>query len=141
MILIHVPYIYINTKSSLQVIGQYKEAQEDFQCILQNDEQYIPALKGLAQACLGLARENLAKQLLGRAKRNLQQAADNLTNAVIIRSDLSCNWKLLGDVCYRAATMSKKYRYLEIKSILMKSDSAKKCITIEGDEILVLSIR
>ncbi|EZA59238.1 Tetratricopeptide repeat protein [Ooceraea biroi] len=123
------------------LIGQHKEAREDFENILENDKQYIPALKGLAQACLGLARENISRQLLCRGRDNLQRAADSLTDAVMIRSDLSCNWKLLGDVCYKVATMPEKYRYLRVKPILMKRDSAENYVSIKGDEILMLSAR
>ncbi|XP_050460410.1 tetratricopeptide repeat protein 37 isoform X1 [Cataglyphis hispanica] len=123
------------------LIGQHKEAKEDFENILENDKQYILALKGLAQACLGLARENITKQFLCRARENLQQAADNLTDAIMIRSDLSCNWKLLGDVCFRTAGMPEKYCFLRVKPILMKSDSIEEHMSIRGNEILRLSIR
>lgn len=124
-----------------QLIGQHVEAKEDFESILQNDEQYIPALKGLAQACLGLARENISRQCLGRAREYLQQAADTLTDAIMIRSDLSCNWKLLGDVCYRMANMPQKYCRLNVKPILVKHESTEKYIKIKEDEVLALSIR
>lgn len=123
------------------LIGQHKEAKEDFESILENDKQSILALKGLAQACLGLARENITKQFLCRARENLQQAADNLTDAIMIRSDLSCNWKLLGDVCFRTASMPERYCYLRVKPILMKYDDTEKYMRIRGNEILMLSIR
>ncbi|XP_011878141.1 PREDICTED: tetratricopeptide repeat protein 37 [Vollenhovia emeryi] len=123
------------------LIGQHKEAKEDFEGILQNNKQHILALKGLAQACLGLARENVAKHFLCRARENLQQAADSLIDVITIRSDLLCNWKLLGDVCYRVVTLPEKYCYLTIKSALMKCDSAEKYMNIKGDEILMLAIR
>ncbi|XP_012537096.1 tetratricopeptide repeat protein 37 [Monomorium pharaonis] len=123
------------------LIGQHKEAKEDFESILQNDKQHILALKGLAQACLGLARENIAKHFLCRARENLQQAVDGLVDAIMIRSDLLCNWKLLGDVCYRTVTIPETYCYLRVKSVLIKSDSAETYLNIKGDEILMLSIR
>jgi len=135
-------HIYILIQNLfLQLIGQHKEAKEDFENILENDKKYILALKGLAQACLGLAKENMAKHFLCRARENLQQAVDNLTEAIMIRSDLSCNWKLLGDVCFRTAGLPEKYCYLRVKSILMKCDSAEEYMKIRGNEILTLSIR
>jgi len=108
---------------------------------LKNDNQYVPALKGLSQACLGLAKENISKQFLCRARDNLQQAGDNLTDVVMIRPDLSCNWKLLGDVCYKIATMPEKYCYFIVKPILMKCDNTEDYMKIKGDEILMLSAR
>ncbi|KAG7189428.1 hypothetical protein KM043_017131 [Ampulex compressa] len=123
------------------ILGQYEEAKIDFELILSNEPRYVPALKGLAEMCLGLARINLGEQLLGQARDNLQQAIDCLTEAIMERNDLSCIWKLLGDVCYKASTMSKKYSHLKVSSILMKSDSADEYITITGFEISSLSIR
>ncbi|EFN89108.1 Tetratricopeptide repeat protein 37 [Harpegnathos saltator] len=123
------------------LIGQHKEAKEDFDSILQNNEQYILALKGLAQTCLGLASECTSKYLLSQARENLQQAADSLTSAVMIRSNLSCNWKLFSDVCYRIAAMPMKYCYLNVKPILVKSDSTKQYIKVKGEETLKLAIR
>jgi len=123
------------------LIGQYNEAKEDFENILENDKQYILALKGLAEACLGLAKENITKQFLCRARENLQQAADSLTDAVMIRNDLSCNWKLLGDVCYRTVTLTEKYCYLKIKPILMNCNSTEHYVKIKRDEVLTLAIR
>lgn len=119
---------------------------------MQNDKQHILALKGLAQACLGLAKENIAQQFLCRARENLQQATDNLVDAIMIRSDLLCNWKLLGDVCYRIITLPEKYCYLRIKPLIMiklsmdfandcVNDSAENDVNIKGDDILKLSIR
>lgn len=124
-----------------QLIGQHKEAKEDFESILQHEKQHIFALKGLAQACLGLAKENIAKQFLCRARENLQQAADSLTDAVMVRGDLSCNWKLFGDVCYKVATLPEKYCYLKVKRILMKFDNIDEHVIIKGDEIVTLSVR
>lgn len=108
---------------------------------MQSDEQHIFALKGLAQACLGLAKENIARQFLGRARENLQQAADSLTDAITRRSDLCCNWKLLGDVCYRMVTLSEKYCHLSVRPILTKSDSSEEYVVIRKNEILTLAIR
>ncbi|XP_077270060.1 superkiller complex protein 3 isoform X1 [Temnothorax americanus] len=127
------------------LIGQHKEAKEAFESILQNDERHILALKGLAQACIGLAKENIAKQFLCRARENLQQAADSLVDVIMIRNDLLCNYKLLGDVCYRIVTLPEKYCYLRIKPnafslAMMNCDSTEKYVNIKGDEILMLSI-
>ncbi|KAF3430707.1 hypothetical protein E2986_08054 [Frieseomelitta varia] len=123
------------------IIGQYKEAKKDFECILINESCYIPALKGLAEACLALAKNCTAKQLLGRANDYLQQAMDNLTIAIKECKDTSCLWKLLGDVCYRVATLPEKYSHLKISSILFKHESVENIILLKRLDIFTLSIR
>lgn len=70
----------------------------------------------------------------------------------MIRSDLLCNIKLLGDVCYRIITLPEKYAYLRIKSSIKSKlsinfandcddDCTKEYTNIQGDDILKLSIR
>lgn len=70
----------------------------------------------------------------------------------MIRSNLLCNIKLLGDVCYRIITLPEKYCYLKIKSSIKNklsinftngcdNDCTKEYVNIQGDDILALSIR
>ncbi|CAG5092823.1 Similar to TTC37: Tetratricopeptide repeat protein 37 (Homo sapiens) [Cotesia congregata] len=65
------------------VLGRHDEAKEAFIQVLSQEQRYILALKGLAETCLGLAKESASKQLLGRARRNCQQAIDCITDAII----------------------------------------------------------
>ncbi|KAF7996121.1 hypothetical protein HCN44_010377 [Aphidius gifuensis] len=123
------------------VLGRHEEAKTAFIQILTHEKKYIPALKGLAETCLGLAVENLSNQLLGRAKRNIQQAVDSLTNAIVENSDFSCLWKLLGDACYRTAIMPLKYCCLDVVPSLVKSDSTQKKIVIERSQLFSLATR
>ncbi|CAD6233381.1 GSCOCG00007165001-RA-CDS [Cotesia congregata] len=104
-------------------------------------QRYILALKGLAETCLGLAKESASKQLLGRARRNCQQAIDCITDAIIENSNLSCLWKLLGDASYRVAILPEKYCYVEVTPGLIKSMSEKYRITIHQSELFTLAAR
>ncbi|XP_057320439.1 SKI3 subunit of superkiller complex protein [Microplitis mediator] len=123
------------------VLGRHDEAKEAFTQVLSQEQRYIPALKGLAETCLGLAKENASKQLLGRARRNCQQAIDSLTDAIIENSNLSCLWKLLGDACYRVAILPEKYCYVEVTPGLIKSMSEKYRIEIHQSELFTLAAR
>lgn len=98
-------------------------------------------MKGLAETCLGLAKENASKQLLGRARRNCQQAIDCITDAIIENSNLSCLWKLLGDASYRVAILPEKYCYVEVTPGLIKSMSEKYRIEIHQNELFTLAAR
>ncbi|XP_034193237.1 superkiller complex protein 3 [Osmia lignaria lignaria] len=123
------------------IIKQYNEAKIDFENLLLNEPNYIPALKGLGETCLALAKEYIAKQLLGRAKNHLQLAMDCLTTAIKERKNTSCIWKLLGDVCYRVATMPEKYGHLQVSSILIKRDDTEDIVMLKRRDLFLLSSR
>ncbi|XP_015592231.1 tetratricopeptide repeat protein 37 [Cephus cinctus] len=123
------------------MLSQHIEAKQDFEHVLQQEPSYIPALKGLAETCLGLAKEYMQQRLLGRVRDNIQQATDYLTEVIIERSDLSCIWKLLGDSCYRMATLPKKYCTLSVVPDLVMSKSQGTRISIGRSDIFLLSSR
>lgn len=123
------------------IIGQYNEAKNDFEHILIYESRYIPALKGLAETCLALAKEYTAKQFLGRANDCLQQAMNSLIVAIKERKDTSCIWKLLGDICYRVAILPEKYSYLKVSSILIKYEDIENIILLKKQDMFSLSIR
>ncbi|XP_003703191.3 superkiller complex protein 3 [Megachile rotundata] len=123
------------------IINQYNEAKTDFENLLLDEPNYIPALKGMAETCLALAKEYISKQLLGRAKDYLQRAMDNLTTAVKERKNTSCIWKLLGDVCYRVATMPEKYSHLKVSSILIKRNDTEDVVMLKQRDLFLLSSR
>ncbi|XP_043250095.1 tetratricopeptide repeat protein 37 [Colletes gigas] len=122
-------------------LGQYSSAKKDFEHILLSKSCYVPALKGLAEACIALAKVNTSQQFLGRAVDNLQQAMDSLALVITSRNDLSCVWKLLGDVCYRAALLPTKYSRLKVPLVLMKSEMTEYTVLTERRDILLLSAR
>lgn len=98
-------------------------------------------MKGLAEACIALAREYISKQMLGRANDNLQQAMDSLTIVITERKDISCTWKLLGDVCYRTALLPEKYCYLKVPSTLLNSYNSDGTALLKRRAIFLLSTR
>lgn len=134
-------YSMIQIANIKLIIGRLENAKEDFEQILSNEANYIPALKGLAETCLSLAKNNFLKQFLGCARDNLQQAIECLTCAILNNSELSCIWKLLGDVCYKCATMSEKYCYLQVMPSLMNYKNTEKYIIIRRKELFLLSTR
>ncbi|XP_011301228.1 tetratricopeptide repeat protein 37 [Fopius arisanus] len=122
------------------VLGRHLEAKKAFLEVLSQERRYIPALKGLAETYLGLARENSRAQLLGRSSENIQQAADCLTDAIVEKPSLSCLWKLLGDACYRAATFPQKYCTLNVAGGLVQNPTERR-VTLKKTELLSLSSR
>lgn len=79
--------------------GQHKDAATDFASVLRVDPDYVPALKGLAEAHLALARQYLEQGLCGLGLDHCQAAVDAAARAVALRGQLVCLWKLLADTC------------------------------------------
>ncbi|XP_040010998.1 tetratricopeptide repeat protein 37 [Xiphias gladius] len=88
-----------------QTLGKFKEAVAEYlQITAQQD--YVPALKGLGECQLSLAKSLMEDCRDGGAIDLIQQAIQNLFTAVELRPDLSCLWKLLGDACTAVSTVS-----------------------------------
>uniref|UniRef100_A0A3Q3MVM9 SKI3 subunit of superkiller complex n=1 Tax=Labrus bergylta TaxID=56723 RepID=A0A3Q3MVM9_9LABR len=88
-----------------QTLGKFKEAVAEYlQITAQQD--YVPALKGLGECQLALAKSLMEDCRDGGAIDLIQQAIQNLYRAVTLRPDLSCLWKLLGDACTAVSTVS-----------------------------------
>ncbi|KAM4050000.1 superkiller complex protein 3 isoform 2-T3 [Anomaloglossus baeobatrachus] len=82
-----------------QILGTYTEAVTEYQHIVQKSGEYVPALKGLGECHLMLAKGALADFLDGKAVDIIAKGLEYLTRAVQQRPDLLCLWKLLGDSC------------------------------------------
>lgn len=88
-----------------QTLGNFKEAAAEYIQIT-TQEDYVPALKGLGECQLSLAKALLEDCRDGGAIEFIQKAIHNLFKAVKLRPDLSCLWKLLGDACSAVSVVS-----------------------------------
>ncbi|XP_035022262.1 tetratricopeptide repeat protein 37 isoform X2 [Hippoglossus stenolepis] len=88
-----------------QTLGKFKEAAAEYlQITAQQD--YVPALKGLGECQLSLAKCLMEDCRDGGAIDLIQQAIKNLFRAMELRPGLSCLWKLLGDACTTVSSVS-----------------------------------
>ncbi|XP_061584934.1 tetratricopeptide repeat protein 37 [Cololabis saira] len=105
-----------------QTLGKFKEAVAEYlQITAQRD--YVPALKGLGECQLSLAKCLQEDCRDGGAIDLIQQAIQNLFRAVQLRPDLSCLWKLLGDACTAVSKVSPKRAQVLVPAFLVGSDS------------------
>ncbi|XP_041643550.1 tetratricopeptide repeat protein 37 [Cheilinus undulatus] len=105
-----------------QTLGKFKEAVAEYlQITAQQD--YVPALKGLGECQLSLAKSLMEDCRDGGAIDLIQQAIHNLFRAVTLRPDLSCLWKLLGDACTAVSTVSPNRVQVQVPSQLAGLDS------------------
>uniref|UniRef100_A0A8C3AS86 SKI3 subunit of superkiller complex n=1 Tax=Cyclopterus lumpus TaxID=8103 RepID=A0A8C3AS86_CYCLU len=88
-----------------QTLGKFREAVAEYlQITAQQD--YVPALKGLGECQLSLAKCLMEDCRDKGAIELIQQAIQNLFRAVEMRPDMSCLWKLLGDACTAVGTVT-----------------------------------
>ncbi|XP_029428963.1 tetratricopeptide repeat protein 37 [Rhinatrema bivittatum] len=102
-----------------QILGKYKEAVAEYQQIIKKSEHYVPALKGLGECYLMIARGALADYLDGKAVDHIEQAIEFFTRAVQHRPDVSCLWKLLGDACTCLHIVSPSKVHIHVLGILV----------------------
>lgn len=107
-----------------QILGKYENAIVTYQQILEKTEEYVPALKGLGECYLMLARSALEKYLDMRAVGYIEQALEFFTRATKQRPDISSLWKLLGDTCTSVHVISPtKVNVQVLGSLLGKNES------------------
>lgn len=68
-----------NIRTTLKI---YKEAIESYETLLNQHPNYIPALKGIADAQLGIAQQFLEERLIGRCKAHAEEAVNYLIRLV-----------------------------------------------------------
>uniref|UniRef100_A0A4W4G0A7 Tetratricopeptide repeat domain 37 n=1 Tax=Electrophorus electricus TaxID=8005 RepID=A0A4W4G0A7_ELEEL len=95
-------YSLYQTAAIKQVLGRFSEAAGEYRQIIATEE-YVPALKGLGECLLALAKSAMEDYLDGRAIDLIQEC---LSLSISKRPDLSCLWKLLGDACTSCSTVS-----------------------------------
>src|SRR5690606_9272205 len=79
------------------MLGLREEAVTDFRMLLEQVPNYLPALKGLGEAYIGLSMDHRDAGLSSRAADDIRCAVDVIKRCIEIQDDLHCLWKLLGD--------------------------------------------
>lgn len=90
-------------KTTLQM---YSEAIETFEQLLAKQPNYLPALKGIADAHLGMASKYLEQRLIGRSRQHAEQAVNHLIRFVRFKRSsnsavriLSKIWTVAQSIC------------------------------------------
>uniref|UniRef100_A0A673LH76 Tetratricopeptide repeat protein 37-like n=1 Tax=Sinocyclocheilus rhinocerous TaxID=307959 RepID=A0A673LH76_9TELE len=133
-------YSLYQTAAIKQILGRFKEAAAEYRQISEQ-EDYVPALKGLGECLLALARNALDDYLDGRAVDLIQNAIHYLFRAVKQRPDLSCLWKLLGDACTTSRTVSPNRAKVLVPGALCGMDPPDQSHTLDQRQLLTLGER
>lgn len=91
------PLYQVSTIQKLR--GLYLDAIEKFKNVLSLDPSYVPALIGLAETYVLLAKKAFGECVYGQTKYCCQEALYSLSKVVDTTMGLSCLWKLAGDAC------------------------------------------
>ncbi|XP_055387036.1 tetratricopeptide repeat protein 37 [Condylostylus longicornis] len=110
-------------------MGLYNESIEDFSELLLVDDQYLPAIKGIAEAHYQLANHLLHENLFGRCKSNLQIAIDHLQKIFLNHKNKNFLWlwRLTANIFTAVACLPSKLSFLKIYGILARREEEDVC--------------
>ncbi|NXC46792.1 TTC37 protein, partial [Penelope pileata] len=111
-----------------QILGNYENAIATYQQILEKTEEYVPALKGLGECYLMLARSALDNYLDMKAVDYIEQALEFCTRATKHRPDISSLWKLLGDACTSVHVISPTKVNVQVLGLLLGNNKGKQML-------------
>ncbi|XP_021235950.1 tetratricopeptide repeat protein 37 [Numida meleagris] len=111
-----------------QILGKYENAIATYQQILEKTEEYVPALKGLGECYLMLARSALDKYLDMKAVGYIEQALEFFTRATKHRPDISSLWKLLGDTFTSVHVISPTRVNVQVLGLLLGKNEGKQML-------------
>nr|XP_040129175.1 tetratricopeptide repeat protein 37 isoform X2 [Ictidomys tridecemlineatus] len=111
-----------------QILGKYKEAIAQYQLIIKKKEDYVPALKGLGECYLMMAKAALVDYLDGKAVDYIEKSLEYFTWALQHRADVSCLWKLVGDACTSLYAVSSSKVNVNILGVLLGQKEEKQAL-------------
>uniref|UniRef100_A0A8C5IAR0 Tetratricopeptide repeat domain 37 n=1 Tax=Gouania willdenowi TaxID=441366 RepID=A0A8C5IAR0_GOUWI len=118
-----------------QTLGKFKEAVAEYLLITEHQD-YVPALKGLGECQLSLAKSLMEDCRDGGAIDLIQKSINNLFRAVQLRPDLSCLWKLLGDACTTVHIVSPNRAQVQVPALLVGLDPNTEIHMLNQTQIL-----
>lgn len=133
-------YARLQVANVKAVLGQHSEAVEEFEELLREDDGFVPALKGMAEAHIGLAKHNLERKLFGRSRHHLGQVVYFLTRAIQIRNDFAVLWRMIANALDAIGAMSSEFAILVVSGHLANVPNVDE-VTLRGDELYALACR
>lgn len=133
-------YARLQVANVKTVLGQHLEAVDDFTELLREDANFMPGLKGMAEAHMGLAKHNLDRRLFGRSRHHLGEAVRFVTEAITRRQDLATLWRLLANALDAVAALSAEFATLVVSGLLANVPGVEQ-VTLVGDQLYALAGR
>ncbi|BFG04386.1 tetratricopeptide repeat protein 37 [Drosophila madeirensis] len=107
-------------------IRMYSEAIEDFDALLKLNSNYLPGLRGAAEAHIGMANNLKSQNLYGRAKQHFQSAVGHLQSAFtqVEAQGMVWLWRLTASVFLQTAQLPASLANLDVAGSLAKREEA-----------------
>ncbi|KAH8372463.1 hypothetical protein KR093_011671 [Drosophila rubida] len=117
-------YAQLQLAAIKTTIRMYPEAIADFDLLLKEHPDYLPALKGVAEAHIGLANNLKAQNIYGRAKDNFQMAVARLQSAFLQpkAQRMVWLWRLTANVFVQTAQLPQSLANLDVAGSLAKRE-------------------
>ncbi|KAH8277940.1 hypothetical protein KR018_010596 [Drosophila ironensis] len=122
-------------------IRMYTEAIEDFNTLLKINPHFLPGLRGVAEAHIGLANSLKIQNLYGRAKHHWQLAIEHLQSAFHQPGalDMVWLWRLMASVFFQTAQLPISLANLEVAGSLARREEP--VAHLSRKELLLLAQR
>lgn len=133
-------YARLQVASVKTVLGQHGEAVDEFEELLRENGAFVPGLKGMAEAHMGLAKHNLEQKLFGRSRHHLGQVVHYVTRAIQVRNDFAVLWRMMATALDAIAGMSSEFASLVVLGQLANVPDVEE-VTLRGDELYALAGR
>ena len=92
-------YAKYQTATIKQKLGESEEAIKEYESLLSDNADYVPALKGLAETLQNQANVYQVSGSIGRLVDCCFKSLQLLVRATKLKPNLSCLWSLMGNVC------------------------------------------
>ncbi|KAM9328956.1 superkiller complex protein 3 [Gastrophryne carolinensis] len=132
-------YSAFKIASIKQILGTYKEAITEYLQIIKKSGDYVPALKGLGECYLMLAKGAHTDFLDAKTVDLIEKGLEYLSRAVQQRPDLVCVWKLLGDTCTSLHAISPSKVRINVLAALVGQNKGHQ--VMNKSEVLELGAR
>ncbi|XP_055540464.1 tetratricopeptide repeat protein 37 isoform X2 [Wyeomyia smithii] len=135
------PYPILQLANIKNILKQNNEALELFNKLFKNNEEYFPAIKGIAESHLGLSYSYLNQRLIGKSRDHAQHAVHYCTRAIKLKPNFTCLWKQLGDVLDMVANFPKSKSHLLIEAALAGTPTTQSPVRLEAEQLSELAGR
>lgn len=133
-------YAQLQVATIRTTLQRYKEAIETYDELLAKHPNYLPALKGIADAHLGIANNYLEQRLIGRCRDHAEEAVKHLIRAIGIRNNLICVWRLLANCFDFIAALPLSKAVLEVPAAII-GEISDQMILLVGDRLYEMAAR
>lgn len=120
------------------ILQQYQESIADYEKLLKQIPDYLPALKGIAESHIGRAHYLHQNHRSGRARNHCQEALHYLQCAIQLEPSFLCLWRMLANLFDFVASLPEDLANLILPGALLHENTARQ---LSGGDLLDLAAK